>query len=266
MNVFVLSGTGPGEGKDDGTTAGSGVALASAFLETPSYSGAAAVGGGSEGAEDYEDDDEWEDEDDQEDEEDGTDAAGSGARRGGGRAGRGISGPLSLEKSFRLSFASVNGVLSAIAGKPSGGSFVVDGMDGAGGNMELQGGRRVARSYTSSTGQEVGGDAAGISSLSASPDHVSLPPGSPFRQAQQSRETTISGNSLSGSAFRLTPGKGGEAGTGVAAAVEVAGGVGGSAGEGEQMSAEMSGMLQRYSEMMLRVVQVRVTQAAIDVR
>ncbi|CAM9697404.1 unnamed protein product [Hapterophycus canaliculatus] len=50
----------------------------------------------------------------------------------------------------------------------------------------------------------------------------------------------------------LTPGEDGEAGV-VTGAVEISGGVG-----EEQMPAEMSGMLQRYSEMMLRVVQEKI--------
>lgn len=168
--------------------------------------------------------------------------------------------------SFRESFASVNGVLSAIAGKTIGGSFVDSArgctdIDGHGGNSEFAVGKQNLKVSSSSTGEAVGSGGAGGLSLPASPDHASLPPPTPLRRVQQSIETASgSGGGLLETAFRLTPGGSGGAGAGLAAAAcGVTGEFGGLAGEEEQMPAEMSGMLQRYSEMMLKVVQVRHT-------
>lgn len=170
----------------------------------------------------------------------------------------GLLDPLSLEKSFRESFASVNGVLSAIAGRTAGGTIVdssrVDaGTGGTGGTREVPVGRRERRSSSSSTGEALGAEVARVNTPPASHNPASLPPTKPVGQARQQREPARGGDGLPDVVFRLTTGEGGEGGK---VGGGVAGGVGG-AGAEDQMPADMSGMLQRYSEMMLRVVQVR---------
>lgn len=227
-----------GEGKHASTST-SGAVFALALSDVPSESGADA--GDSDGAEEYEDD-EWE----SEDETDGSDPDVSEARTGGEA---GTSGPLSLERSFRERFASVNGVLSAIAAQTSGEAFVDGfrvgaGAGGTGGNGDFAVGRRDAKPSSSLPGDTVEEVLADGCSPSASPDLASLPPTTPG-----------GGDGLPKTASRLSAGKAGEAAT----AGGVGGGLGGRAGEEGQMPAEMSGMLQRYSEMMLRVVQVKHT-------
>lgn len=247
----------PGEGKQ-GSTGSSGAAFASALSEVPPDSGADARE--SDSAEEYDDDNEWEADDEEyaEDEADPDSSAATRREERGERGGRGTSGPRSLERSFRESFASVNGVLSAIAGKSTLGSFIDSARGGAetygaGGNRDRPVGGRHLRS-SKSPGEAEGRGAASIGSLPASPDPVSLPPTTPFGPVRGSRETASGGKGIADTAFRLTPEECGEDGT----AGGAAGGFGGRAGEGGQLPAEMSAMLQRYSEMMLKVVQVRL--------
>lgn len=291
--MFSPSGVGRGEGKRGSTSgSGSGAAFASSSLsllsaEVPPDSGvdaAAAAGGGgeSEASEEYEDDDEWEDEGDEGHEEDVTDPDGSASRRGrrGGRGAAGIlSGPLYLERSFREGFASVNGTLSAIAAgttiTPPGGAFVDSSRDGdgavrttGGNNVDIAAvGRRGPKPSSSLSGEAVGGDvgreAAGLSSPPASPDPVSTAPSREVHQSRESGGGGSSGNGRLDAAFRLTPDKGGETATAESGGTAAGGGLGGRGGrDDEQLPAEMSGMLERYSEMMLRVVQVRITHVA----
>ena len=272
--VFSRPGIESGERKRDGSTisssGGGGATFASALsAQVPSDSGVDDVTGESEDSEDdYEDDEEWEDEE----EDDGTYSPGTSAAEGGGgerrrrRGEAGTSGPLSLERSFREGFASVNGVLSAIAGKTGvGGVTFVDssrigsGSVGTGSIGDLAAERRDPRSTSASTGEAAGKEAEGASGVSASVGPVLLPPATPSRQVPRLRGSGSGGNGLPQTAFCLTPDGGGE---GAVAGSGVGGGLGldGRADEGgqDQFPAEMSGMLERYSEMILRVVQVRV--------
>lgn len=224
------------------------------------------------------DDDEWE----EDEESDGATSGGDGAHhreaRGGGARELGAS---ELEVSFRESFASVNGILSSIAGgtssdaravslsfgKCSGCSVRSSDRDGGGGSASSSrnlgdSGTRGTDSLDSSpsvfqaAGRYVGG-------LSSSPGSSISPRPSRSRAAQSHGTATGNGGSERGSScgagegggasrttVPLSPGEEGESRAAVTAA-EIGGGVG-----EEQMPAEMSGMLQRYSEMMLRVVQV----------
>lgn len=247
---------------------------------------------------DYEDDYDWEGE--EEDGEGGAQPVGAGGgRRGAGGRGGGAGGPSSLERSFRESFASVNNVLSAIAGRkaasalpPASASSTKDGTPTSVFNDVLSGhGRRTTTTTTTSSTAtaattrptpqagrpETRGTAYYSSAESASPASpapLSLRFSPPYSSKRGRRGESESG-SLSAAAgetdaafsSRLALGSSATESPGrdeaFAAAAAKAGaetgpgrGDGAAAGGEVEMPPEMSGMLQRYSEMMLRVVQV----------
>ena len=269
-----LSGTVRGEANHGTSSGSSSAAFASALSEAPADSSVDDAPKSEDGVDEYEDDDEWEtEEEDGQKEETGDrkDRDSSAATCRGERPREtGASDPLSLERSFRESFASVNGVLSAIAGRTAAGITFVDsarvgtGTTGTNGARDIAVVKREWRSSSSAAGEAVGAEAAMAHSPPASPDPISLPRTEPVGQQAEQPSAPASGGKegLSEAAFRLPTGGGGEGGAvgGVLGAIG-----GGRAGEEEQMPAEMSGMLQRYSEMMLRVVQVGATRADINV-
>lgn len=267
----------------------SGSGHVAALISSPSVAPSTSMShpGESDGDdESYDDDDEWEDEDEVPDEDDphATAENRTGQGRGGDRDGL---GPLALERSFRESFASVNGILSVMAGKAipaaspaspslasiggscansSSGSGAVPGA--ASNTGSTTSGRLAAMSKhkigteSSSSHQSAERDRGGL----ASPPGLSLsflPP--PPRRAQ-AREMASPGGSetIVGGLRAVIPGTTAEkvealpvaeAGDKGAGSVESRSGraLGGAE---EQLPAEMTDMLHRYSEMMLKVVQV----------
>lgn len=278
-----FSGSGREEGKhgsipsSSSNKSGSAAAAAAAFaLSSSSVVPSATGGGDADGDEEsYEDDEEWEDEPDPEVAAEEVSRRRTGRRERGGeeqreRGGENLGPFFSLELSFRESFASVNDVLSVIAS--------------GSGTSE---GNTAASSTSLKTFRGSGGAGGGGSNRRRDPDsssslrdedeqHVSpggsavspLPP--PFRRAQ-SRRTAGGDDGVSelvaGGSIEVfpstTPGEGiGTAAGAGSAATGVAGGFGVGFG-GEEMPAEMSGMLQRYSEMMVKVVQVGITASTV---
>ncbi|CAM9266437.1 unnamed protein product [Ectocarpus sp. 12 AP-2014] len=238
--------------------------------------------------ESYGDDDEWEDEEEVPDEDDPH--ATAEHKTGQGRGGdRNRLGPLALERSFRESFASVNGILSVMAGK------AIPAASSASPSLASIG-RSCANNSScsgavpgdaSNTGSTTSGRLAALSKrkigtqsssshqsaerdrgAQASPPGLSLsflPP--PPRRAQ-ARETASPGGSemivgglravISGitaeKAEALPVAEAGDKGAG---SVESRSGRAFGSAE-EQLPAEMTGMLHRYSEMMLKVVQEKM--------
>ncbi|CAM9760576.1 unnamed protein product [Ectocarpus fasciculatus] len=271
----------------------SGSGHAAALTSSPSVAPSTSIShaGESDGDdESYDDDDEWEDEEEVPNED--VPHATAENRRGGDRDGL---GPLALERSFRESFASVNGILSDMVGKaipaaspasPSlaslGGSYANSriGSGAVPGDASNTGsttsGRLAAmrrhkmNSESSSADQSAERDQGGL----ASPPDLSLsslPP--PLRRAQ-AREMASPGGSetIVGGLRAVMPGTTAEkiedlpvaeASDKGAGSVESRSGraLGGAE---EQLPAEMTGMLHRYSEMMLKVVQEKMEARMTD--
>lgn len=201
----------------------------------------------------YDDDDEWEDEE-------GVDAQSEAKEDPGAK-------PLFLERSFRESFASVNSVLSTITGGSKtrhpdvatgiGSSMMVT--DGGSGTAAPQERRRDPWSVRGSVrAQPV--EARTHYSRASSVSPAQFPPSSSAIGRRQ--ETDRGPPGTMETAFSLmSGGEGGGSGH-----VDVGIGASTAAGEarwgqrgvdtGGEMSADVSGLLQRYSEMMLQVVQV----------
>ncbi|CAM9937562.1 unnamed protein product [Ectocarpus sp. 6 AP-2014] len=284
------AGSGEHEERKQGN-GGSGSGRVAALTSSPSVAPSTSMShpGESDGDdESYDDDDEWEDEEEVLDEDDphATAENRTGQGQGGDRDGL---GPLALERSFRESFACVNGILSVMAGKaipaaspasPSpasiGGSCANSSsgsgsVPGAASNTgSTTGGRLAAMSKhkigteSSSSHQSAERDRGGL----ASPPGLSLsflPP--PPRRAQ-AREMASPGGSktIVGGLRAVIPGTMAEkvealpvaeAGDKGAGSVESRSrrALGGAE---EQLPAEMTGMLHRYSEMMLKVVQEKM--------
>ncbi|CBJ30084.1 conserved unknown protein [Ectocarpus siliculosus] len=270
---------------------GSGSGRVAALTSSPSMAPSTSMShpGESDGDdESYDDDDEWEDEEEVLDEEDPHATAENRTGQGQGGVRDGL-GQLALERSFRESFACVNGILSVMAGKgipaaspasPSpasiGGSCANSSsgsgsVPGAASNTgSTTGGRLAAMSKhkigteSSSSHQSAERDRGGL----ASPPGLSLsflPP--PPRRAQ-AREMASPGGSetIVGGLRAVIPGTTAEkvealpvaeAGDKGAGSVESRSrrALGGAE---EQLPAEMTGMLHRYSEMMLKVVQEKM--------
>lgn len=227
-----------------------------------------------------------------------------GEGEGGGRGGR----PSFLEQSFRESFASVNDVLSAIAGRNTTASVLASASSANDGtptsafnDIPRRHGARIANTTasttrsttaastttrsTSQTGRpetRAGYYSSAESASPVSPAPLSLrfsPPcsskqGKPesgsLSAAAGGTNTAFSSALALGSSTTESPGRGEifalatGAATGAAEAeTRPRRGDGATAADGgEEMPPEMSGMLQRYSEMMLRVVQVRTITSA----
>lgn len=266
--AFAFSGSGR-QGGEHGSSRSSS-ATAAIALSSLSVAPSASNGDADGDEESYEEDQEWEDEEENEGEIDREVAAERRTRQRGEQGKRGGTvGPVSLEISFRESFASVNDVLSAIASGTAEGNITtsstspsnfrggggVDGVTGCG-RKRLADRRRDPESSSSLRG-EAEDDQYVPQGSAVSP----LPPPCRRRQSRkkESRKTASGGDEVSElgarsskNDFPVTPGP--ETGQG-SPATAFAGGFGVGSSE-EQMPVEMSGMLQRYSEMMVKVVQV----------
>ncbi|CAM9529135.1 unnamed protein product [Ectocarpus sp. 12 AP-2014] len=238
--------------------------------------------------ESYDDDDEWEDEEEVPDEDDHHATAENRPGQGWG-GDRDRLGPLALERSFRESFASVNGILSVMAGtaipaaspaSPSLASVGGSCSNSSSGSGAVPGDASNTGSTTSGRLAAMSKHKIGTESLSshqsaekdrgglASPPGLSLsflPP--PPRRAQ-ARETASPGGSetIVGGLRAVIPGTAAEKVEALPVAEagdKGAGSVGSRSGRAlggaeEQLPAEMTGMLHRYSEMMLKVVQEKM--------
>lgn len=220
-----------------------------------------------------------------------------GEGRGGGEwSGERQTGPLVWEKSFRESFASVNDVLSVIAdretspqGGDSRGSASGSGDDGRGLRLLRQqhtegdsssswaaprpssptSRRRVTAWGTPGSSQADVAPSTTYSSARAGQSggpSATSPEGVPSRTRHQGAAGSSGGGSVatpfaSSRGTAAAAGGTGWSGEGRASIEGAVAGVGGGGGFVEsgrvEVSAEVSGMLQRYSEMMLRVMQVR---------
>ncbi|CAB1119878.1 unnamed protein product [Ectocarpus sp. CCAP 1310/34] len=269
----------------------SGSGHAKALTSSPSVAPSTSMShpGESDGDdESYDDDDEWEDEEEVPDEDDRHATAENMPGQGQG-GDRDRLGPLALETSFRESFASVYGILSVMAGKAipaaclispslasiggscansSSGSGAVPG--DASNTGSTTSGRLAAMSKhkigteSSSSHQSAERDRGGL----ASPPGLSLSVLPPPSRRALARETASPGGSetIVGGVRAVIPGTAAEkvealpaaeAGDKGAGSVESRSGraLGGAE---EQLPAEMTGMLHRYSEMMLKVVQEKM--------
>lgn len=273
-----------GERKQGSGDSGSG--HAAALTSSPSVAPSTSIShaGESDGDEEsYGDDDEWEDEEEVQDE-DKHHATAESQGRGGDRDGL---EPLALERSFRESFASVNGILSVMAGKavpaaspasPSLASLGGSCANSSSGSSAVPGDASNTGSTTSgrlapmskhkintelsSSHQSAERDKGGL----ASPPDLSFSSLPPPLRGVQARETASPGGSetIVGRLRGVIPGTTAEKIEALPVAEaddKGAGSVESRSGRGlggaeEQLPAEMTGMLHRYSEMMLKVVQV----------